>query len=62
MTLLLMPMQFGLFHGVTWTSLPANLWAVPIVSLLSVPMILFAIIAGAGAPRRVGSGAGPICR
>lgn len=48
MTLLLMPMQFGLFHGVTWTSLPANLWAVPIVSLLSVPLILFAIISGAG--------------
>ncbi|MFC0227889.1 ComEC family protein [Serratia aquatilis] len=44
MTLLLMPLQFGLFHGVTWTSLPANLWAVPIISLLSVPMILLALM------------------
>ncbi|KEY57356.1 ComEC family protein [Serratia sp. DD3] len=44
MTLLLMPLQFGLFHGVSWTSLPANLWAVPIISLLSVPLILLAMI------------------
>lgn len=44
MTLLLMPLQFGLFHGVTWTSLPANLWAVPIISLLSVPLILLALM------------------
>ncbi|MFI8418241.1 ComEC family protein [Serratia sp. NPDC078593] len=44
MTLLLLPMQFGLFHGVSWTSLPANLWAVPIVSLLTVPFVLCALI------------------
>lgn len=44
MTLLLMPFQFGLFHGLSWTSLPANLWAVPIVSLLSVPLILLALM------------------
>lgn len=44
MTLLLLPLQFGLFHGVTWTSLPANLWAVPIISLLSVPLILLALM------------------
>lgn len=44
MTLLLMPLQFGLFHGITWTSLPANLWAVPIISLLSVPLILLALM------------------
>ncbi|WP_280922706.1 ComEC family protein [Serratia fonticola] len=44
MTLLLMPLQFGLFHGLSWTSLPANLWAVPIVSLLSVPLILLALM------------------
>lgn len=44
MTLLLMPLQFSLFHGVSWTSLPANLWAVPIVSLLSVPLILLAMM------------------
>jgi competence protein ComEC len=44
MTLLLMPLQFGLFHGVSWTSLPANLWAVPIVSLLTVPLILLALV------------------
>ncbi|AHG21964.2 competence protein ComEC [Chania multitudinisentens RB-25] len=44
MTLLLLPLQFGLFNGVTWTSLPANLWAVPIISLLSVPLILLALM------------------
>lgn len=44
MTLLLMPLQFGLFHGVSWTSLPANLWAVPIISLVAIPLILLAMM------------------
>lgn len=44
MTLLLMPLQFALFHGVNWVSLPANLWAVPVVSFLSVPLILLAML------------------
>ena len=38
MTLLLVPMQAALFLGLTLTSLPANLWAVPIVSLVTVPL------------------------
>ena len=46
MTLLLVPMQVALFLGLTLTSLPANLWAVPIVSLVTVPLILLAVIGG----------------
>lgn len=46
MTLLLVPMQAALFLGLTLTSLPANLWAVPIVSLVTVPLILLAVIFG----------------
>ncbi|WP_127959774.1 DNA internalization-related competence protein ComEC/Rec2 [Serratia microhaemolytica] len=44
MTLLLLPLQFTLFHGVSWSSLLANLWAVPIVSLLTVPLILSSLL------------------
>ncbi|WP_050873292.1 ComEC family protein [Yersinia frederiksenii] len=43
MMLLLMPLQVGLFHGVSLFSIPANLWAVPIVSLLTVPCVLLAL-------------------
>lgn len=46
MTLLLVPMQAALFLGLTLTSLPANLWAVPIVSLVTVPLILLAVMFG----------------
>lgn len=46
MTLLLVPMQAALFLGLTLTSLPANLWAVPIVSLVTVPLILLAVMVG----------------
>ncbi|WP_261131211.1 ComEC family protein [Serratia quinivorans] len=45
-TLLLLPMQAGLFHGLTLGSIPANLWAVPLVSLITVPLILLAVVAG----------------
>ncbi|WP_416153010.1 DNA internalization-related competence protein ComEC/Rec2, partial [Serratia proteamaculans] len=34
-TLLLVPMQAALFLGLTLTSMPANLWAVPVVSLVT---------------------------
>ncbi len=37
-TLLLVPMQAGLFHGLTLNAIPANLWAVPLVSLITVPL------------------------
>lgn len=36
----------GAVLGLTLTSLPANLWAVPIVSLVTVPLILLAVIGG----------------
>ncbi|NDL62922.1 ComEC family protein [Enterobacteriales bacterium SAP-6] len=46
MTLLLLPLQWGLFHGVNPLSLPANLWAVPLVSFITTPLILAAICLG----------------
>ncbi len=39
MTLLLMPLQLLLFHGVSLTSMAANLLAVPLVTLLAVPLV-----------------------
>lgn len=42
-TLLLMPLQLSLFHGFSLTSLPANLWAVPVVSFITTPLILLAL-------------------
>lgn len=42
-TLLLLPMQIGLFHGINYSSFMANLWAVPIVSLFTVPLVLFGL-------------------
>ncbi|WP_027712211.1 ComEC family protein [Dickeya chrysanthemi] len=42
-TLLLMPLQVLLFHGVSLSSLPANLWAVPLVSFVTTPLILLAL-------------------
>ncbi|WP_380181427.1 ComEC family protein [Kalamiella sp. sgz302252] len=42
--LLLMPLQLFIFHGVSLSSLVANLWAVPLVTLLTVPLILGAIL------------------
>lgn len=44
MLLLLAPLQAGLFHGLSLASLPANLWAVPIVSFFTVPIVLLALI------------------
>ncbi|WP_049645791.1 ComEC family protein [Yersinia mollaretii] len=43
MMLLLMPLQIGLFHGVSLFSILANLWAVPLISLLTVPCVLLAM-------------------
>ncbi|MCG8709040.1 ComEC family protein [Brenneria sp. 4F2] len=43
MTLLLMPLQLGMFHGFSLTSLPANLWAIPIVSFVTTPLVLLAL-------------------
>lgn len=44
MTLLLLPMQIALFHGMNISSFLANMWAVPIVSLFTVPLILFGLL------------------
>ncbi|MGP6378164.1 ComEC family protein [Yersinia bercovieri] len=43
MMLLLMPLQISLFHGVSLFSIPANLWSVPLISLLTVPCVLLAL-------------------
>lgn len=43
MTLLLLPLQWGLFHGANPLSLPANLWAVPLVSFITTPLVLAAV-------------------
>ncbi|TKI07493.1 ComEC family protein [Martelella alba] len=43
MTLLLLPLQWGLFHGANLLSLPANLWAVPLISFITTPLILAAL-------------------
>ncbi len=42
--LLLMPLQIFIFHGVSISALFANLWAVPVVTLLTVPLILGAVL------------------
>lgn len=43
-TLLLLPLQLLLFHGISLTSMAANLLAVPLVTLLAVPLILTAML------------------
>lgn len=44
MMILLIPVQLFMFHGISWTSLPANLVAVPVVSFVTVPAILMALL------------------
>ncbi|MGE9550579.1 ComEC family protein [Erwinia amylovora] len=44
MFLLLMPLQMLIFHGISLSALIANLWAVPVITLLSVPLILCAVV------------------
>lgn len=41
--LLLMPVQMFIFHGISLTALVANIWAVPVVTLLTVPLIFCAL-------------------
>lgn len=40
MLCLLLPLQISLFHGISLSSLVANLFAVPLVTFISVPLIL----------------------
>ncbi|WP_338564765.1 ComEC/Rec2 family competence protein [Erwinia sp. E_sp_W01_6] len=35
--MLLMPVQMLIFHGISFSALLANVWAVPLVTLLTVP-------------------------
>lgn len=42
--LLLLPVQTFLFHGISLSSLLANLWAIPVVSFVSVPLLLAGIV------------------
>jgi len=44
MLLLLMPLQVLIFHGVSISSLVANLFAVPLVTFVSVPLILLGML------------------
>lgn len=43
-TVLLLPVQIALFHGVSLSSLLANLFAVPLVTFVSVPLILAGMV------------------
>lgn len=43
-TILLLPVQIAFFHGISLTSFLANLFAVPLVTFVSVPLILAAMI------------------
>lgn len=45
-TLLLIPLQVILFHGVSLTSLAANLFAIPLITFISVPLILAGMVFG----------------
>lgn len=44
MMLLLIPIQIFIFHGVSLTSLPANILAIPVVSFITVPALLVATV------------------
>ncbi|WNN70419.1 ComEC family protein [Kluyvera cryocrescens] len=50
LSLLLSPAQIALFHGISLTSLLANVVAVPVVTLLAVPLILLAMFLHLFAP------------
>ncbi|EOE6856110.1 ComEC family protein [Cronobacter sakazakii] len=44
MTLLLLPLQLLLFHGLSLTSLLANLIAVPVITFVVVPLVLLSMV------------------
>ncbi|MGV3344842.1 DNA internalization-related competence protein ComEC/Rec2 [Enterobacteriaceae bacterium LUAb1] len=44
MTLLFMPVQIVIFNGISLTALVANIWAIPWVSAITVPLILIALL------------------
>lgn len=44
MMILMAPLQVYLFHGISLSALPANLLAIPVISLITVPLILLAMV------------------
>ncbi|MEN0584756.1 MULTISPECIES: ComEC family protein [unclassified Kosakonia] len=44
MTLLLLPVQLSIFHGISLSSLAANLLAIPLVTFITVPLILLGML------------------
>lgn len=42
--LLLLPLQLAVFHGFSWTSLIANIVAVPLVTLVELPLLLAGLL------------------
>ncbi|WP_039056352.1 ComEC family protein [Enterobacter sp. Bisph1] len=44
MTLLLLPMQIVIFHGISLSALVANLLAIPLVTFVTVPLILLGML------------------
>ncbi|HBU7549672.1 TPA: ComEC family protein [Escherichia coli] len=49
-TLLLMPVQIVIFHGISLTSFIANLLAIPLVTFITVPLILAAMVVHLSGP------------
>lgn len=44
MMLLLLPIQLAMFHGISLSNWPANMLAVPVVTFITVPLILLAMM------------------
>ena len=55
-TLLLMPVQIVIFHGISLTSFIANLLAIPLVTFITVPLILAAMVVHLSGPLIVEQG------
>jgi predicted membrane metal-binding protein len=55
MTLLLMPLQVLSFHGLSLSSMAANLIAVPLVTFITVPLVLFGMLLHLIGPQSVES-------
>lgn len=55
-TLLLMPVQIVIFHGISLTSFIANLFAIPLVTFITVPLILAAMVMHLSGPLIVEQG------
>lgn len=56
MMILLLPIQVSLFHGISLTSIVANLVAVPLVTFVTVPLILTGMVLHLSGPAMVENG------